>query len=76
MTTAELQELEEIKGLIAKGQQFGVLTHGEIATADAIVGDFVQELKRTGVYDRAIIFVLSDHGEGLRDHGELQLAEK
>src|SRR6266540_2463188 len=30
MSVAELQELEEIKTLIAKGQQFGVLTHGEI----------------------------------------------
>ncbi|MGZ8672770.1 MAG: sigma-70 family RNA polymerase sigma factor, partial [Solirubrobacterales bacterium] len=33
MTTAELQELEEIKGLIAKGQQVGVLTYGEITQA-------------------------------------------
>jgi choline-sulfatase len=43
---------------------------GEIATADAIVGDFLQGLKRTGIYDRAIIFLLSDHGEGLNQHGE------
>ncbi|MES1245272.1 MAG: sulfatase-like hydrolase/transferase [Acidobacteriota bacterium] len=43
---------------------------GEVATADAIVGDFLAELKRTGVYDRAVIVLLSDHGEGLRDHGE------
>jgi len=33
MSVAELQELEEIKGLLAKGQQVGVLTHAEIATA-------------------------------------------
>ncbi|MGZ8853424.1 MAG: sulfatase-like hydrolase/transferase, partial [Thermoanaerobaculia bacterium] len=43
---------------------------GEIATADSIVGDFLQELKRHGIYDRAIIFILSDHGEGLYQHGE------
>ena len=43
---------------------------GEIATADAIVGDFLQELKRRGIYDRAIIVLLSDHGEGLNQHGE------
>ena len=33
MSVAELQELEEIKGLLAKGQQVGVLTHSEIAQA-------------------------------------------
>src|SRR5918992_2977849 len=35
MSVAELQELEEIKGLLAKGQQFGVLTHADVATAVA-----------------------------------------
>jgi arylsulfatase A-like enzyme len=43
---------------------------GEIATADSIVGSFFDELKKSGVYDKAIIVVLSDHGEGLNDHGE------
>src|SRR5712691_5368217 len=43
---------------------------GEIATADAIVGEFLADLKRRGIYERAIIFVLSDHGEGLNQHGE------
>jgi len=43
---------------------------GEIATADAIVGDFVEALKKSGDYDRSIIILLSDHGEGLSDHGE------
>ena len=43
---------------------------GEIATADSIVGEFIDSLKRRGVYDRAIIVMLSDHGEGLDQHGE------
>ncbi|HEV7518301.1 MAG TPA: sulfatase-like hydrolase/transferase, partial [Thermoanaerobaculia bacterium] len=43
---------------------------GEIATADAIVGDFLADLKRRGIYDRAIVVLLSDHGEGLAEHGE------
>jgi choline-sulfatase len=43
---------------------------GEIATADAIVGDFLADLKQRGIYDRAIVVLLSDHGEGLLDHGE------
>jgi choline-sulfatase len=45
---------------------------GEIATADAIVGDFLQHLKERRLYDNAIIIVTSDHGEGLGDHGEAQ----
>lgn len=43
---------------------------GEIAAADAAVGSFVEYLKRAGLYDRAILLFLSDHGEGLGDHGE------
>ncbi|MES1211548.1 MAG: sulfatase, partial [Acidobacteriota bacterium] len=43
---------------------------GEIATADRIVGDLLAELKRLGVYDRALIILVSDHGEGLGEHGE------
>src|SRR6266700_2787201 len=35
MSVTELQELEEIKGLLVKGQQTGVLTYGEVASAVA-----------------------------------------
>ncbi len=35
MSVVELQELEEVKGLVARGQQVGVLTYAEIATATA-----------------------------------------
>ena len=35
MSVADLQELEEVKGLIARGLQIGVLTYAEIATATA-----------------------------------------
>jgi tetratricopeptide (TPR) repeat protein len=43
---------------------------GEIAYADEIVGRFVQTLKKRDLYHGATIIVLSDHGEGLGDHGE------
>jgi RNA polymerase primary sigma factor len=33
MTVVELQELDEVKNLLAKGQQVGVLTYSEISTA-------------------------------------------
>lgn len=43
---------------------------GEIAMADALVGELVAELRRLGLYDRALVLLVSDHGEGLGDHGE------
>ena len=42
----------------------------EIARADEIVGTFLDRLRRDGMYERALILFLSDHGEGLSDHGE------
>jgi len=43
---------------------------GEIAAADACVGELVARLERHGLYDRATVIVLSDHGESLGEHGE------
>jgi RNA polymerase primary sigma factor len=56
MLVAELQELEEVKNLLSKGQQVGVLTFGEIATAvsevDVDEGDIEElygHLERSGI---------------------------
>jgi len=43
---------------------------GEVAYADALVGRLISTLKATGHYENATIILLSDHGEGLGDHGE------
>jgi len=43
---------------------------GEIAAADAIVGSFLDFLKKKNLYDGSLIIFMSDHGEGLGDHGE------
>jgi tetratricopeptide (TPR) repeat protein len=43
---------------------------GEIAAADQVVGGLLDALRRLSVYDRAVVIVLSDHGEGLGEHGE------
>src|SRR5258708_11953548 len=43
---------------------------GEIAYADSVVGDLIDYLKRRGLYDKALVILLSDHGEGLNEHGE------
>ncbi len=45
---------------------------GEIAAADAAVGKLLAELKQLGIYDQAIILLLSDHGEGLGEHDEME----
>lgn len=52
--------------------RYPVAYDGEIAAADAIVGELIRSLKASGLYDRAIIIFTSDHGEGLWDHGEDQ----
>ena len=43
---------------------------GEVAYSDEIVGRLLASLKRRNLYDSALIVLLSDHGEGLGDHGE------
>ena len=61
MSGADLQELEEIKGLIARGLQIGVLTHAEIATATAELGledTDVEELH--GIFERCEIELVEE----------------
>src|SRR5207253_994507 len=43
---------------------------GEIAYADASLGKLFDYLRQRGLYDRALIAVMSDHGESLGAHGE------
>lgn len=47
---------------------------GEIAYADEITGRLLDSLRARGMYDDSLIILLSDHGEGLGDHGELEHA--
>jgi len=43
---------------------------GEVAYTDFLVGRFLDELRSRDLYDRSLVIFLSDHGEGLGDHGE------
>ena len=43
---------------------------GEVEYADEIVGKLLDYLRSKDLYDSATIVLLSDHGEGLGDHGE------
>jgi arylsulfatase A-like enzyme/Tfp pilus assembly protein PilF len=45
---------------------------GEIAYADELVGRLLDRVKARGWLDRAIVAIVSDHGEGLGDHGETE----
>jgi RNA polymerase primary sigma factor len=61
MSGADLQELEEIRGLIARGLQIGVLTHAEIASATAELGledTDVEELH--GIFERREIELVEE----------------
>jgi RNA polymerase primary sigma factor len=61
MSVVELRELEEVKGLIAKGQRVGVLTYTEIATVTAgldVDEADVEELH--GFFERSEIELVED----------------
>ena len=61
MSGVDLQELEEVKRLVARGLQVGVLTYGEIATATAdldLEDTDVEELH--GVFERCEIELIEE----------------
>jgi arylsulfatase A-like enzyme/predicted Zn-dependent protease len=43
---------------------------GEVAYADSALGKLFTYLRQRGLYDRALITMMSDHGESLGAHGE------
>ncbi len=45
---------------------------GEVAAADAVIGALSDALRSRGLYEDALIVLVSDHGEGLMDHGEME----
>ncbi|MEP6714393.1 MAG: sulfatase-like hydrolase/transferase [Terriglobia bacterium] len=42
----------------------------QLQSVDRLLGEFQQTLKREGWWDRSLVVVTADHGEGLGDHGE------
>ena len=42
----------------------------QLAYVDKLIGVFKQSLMQTGLWDRAVVILVSDHGEGLGDHSE------
>jgi choline-sulfatase len=45
---------------------------GQVAYVDDVLGRFLRYLKKHQLYDQSTIVLVSDHGEGLGDHGEQQ----
>jgi arylsulfatase A-like enzyme/TolA-binding protein len=43
---------------------------GEVEHADEILGQLLDHLRAKDLYDRSTLVLVSDHGEGLGDHGE------
>lgn len=50
--------------------RYGDTYEGEIAAAERVVGELLAALAERGLYEPALIVLLSDHGEGLGDHQE------
>lgn len=44
------------------------LYRGEVLAFDSFFGDFIAALKQRGIYDRALIVLMSDHGEEFFEH--------
>ncbi len=54
----------------AERARFAHAYDGEIAFADAQLGRLLEALRAAGLEERTLVAVLSDHGEGLGEHGE------
>jgi RNA polymerase primary sigma factor len=75
MSIVELQELEEVKGLVARGQRVGVLTYAEIATATAGLGvDHADVEELHGFFERSEIELVEDVDPATAVTNEVQRA--
>ena len=60
---------EKHPGFASFGESETDLYDGELAFTDHYVGQIFDELKAAGLWDKSIVIVSSDHGEGLGEHG-------
>ncbi len=51
-------------------QYAGRLYDGEVAYVDSQLARLLTYMKQSGIYERTLIVLLSDHGESLGEHGE------
>lgn len=50
--------------------EYGESYDGEVVAADRVVGRLLESLRQRERYDSSLIVLVSDHGEGLNEHGE------
>jgi arylsulfatase A-like enzyme len=60
---------EAISNIEALRDSVNILYDASVAFADQELGQTIQVLRDTGVWDRAVFILLADHGEELEDHG-------
>jgi arylsulfatase A-like enzyme len=68
----DLAEIHSGKRILSAAQRRyeSDLYDGDVATADRVMGGMLEALRDDGILDRAILVVLSDHGDDLWDHDE------
>ena len=52
-----------------KAGHYRSMYRGEVTYLDDQLGELFDQMKATGIYDRATIVLVSDHGEALGEHG-------
>jgi arylsulfatase A-like enzyme len=62
-------EFEKHPGTREFGDDQVSLYDHEILFTDEQIGRIIAELKRLGMYDKTVIVIVSDHGEGFGEHG-------
>jgi len=67
----DARNTEFLRQPLTDAQKAGVVAAYDagIAYTDAVVGRFLARLGETGVLDRAIVVIFSDHGEAFWEHG-------
>jgi arylsulfatase A-like enzyme len=50
-------------------EDIDILYDASVVWADGNLGDVIEQLKRQGVWDKAIVIFVSDHGEEFDEHG-------
>jgi arylsulfatase A-like enzyme len=65
-----LEETGAADGRVSR--DLAALYDAEVAAADEGFGSFLEELRRLGLYDDALLVFVSDHGEEFLDHGGLE----
>jgi len=73
MTWKEIKQFAQVKNPIPGGEldRIVALYDGEISYCDAMIGEFIDYLKSSGLYDNTTIVLTADHGEEFKDHDSI-----